>query len=158
MTAADPYHHTQRAPLSVGLLLIAFLMVAIGLGLHAEVPVVPYVLFTAAAIFVLLALCFYQLTVADAGDHLAVRFGPLPVFGTRVPYDAIRGLEAGRSAWIDGLGIHRIPGRGWTYNLWGRSCVLIRQDSGLVRIGSDDAPGLLAFLRRKTGVEAAATS
>jgi hypothetical protein len=61
----------------------------------------------------------------------------------------MKGAEAGRSRLIDGWGIHWLPRRGWTYNLWGRGCVAIRTDRGPVRIGTDDPTGLERFLRAK---------
>ena len=49
--------------------------------------------------------------------------------------------------------IHCIPGRGWTYNLWGFDCVVVRQGNKTTRVGTDDVAGLLAFLRTKVGGE-----
>ena len=45
-------------------------------------------------------------------------------------------VEAGRSSLIDGWGIHWIPGRGWTYNLWGFGCVVIQQGKKTTRVGT----------------------
>ena len=50
--------------------------------------------------------------------------------------------EVGRSRLIDGWGIHWVPGRGWTYNLWGFRCVQIKHLGRTVRIGTDDPGGL----------------
>jgi len=62
-----------------------------------------------AALFVLVSLLFARLTIRDEGDHLALRFGPLPVFRRRIRYADITAVEPGRSALIDGWMIHRIP-------------------------------------------------
>jgi hypothetical protein len=52
---------------------------------------------------------------------------------------------------MDGWGIHYVPFRGWTYNLWGFDCVVLQLGSKTVRIGTDDADNLLAFLERQIG-------
>ena len=57
---------------------------------------------------------FAWLKVEDAGDALRVRYGPLGIFGKRIPYASMKGAEAGRTWLIDGWGIHWVPGRGWT--------------------------------------------
>ncbi|MCA8975932.1 MAG: hypothetical protein KDC98_14515, partial [Planctomycetes bacterium] len=118
------YDHTQRGPL----------WIILGIGVVAGAVVVPLTeelaarvalcAFTAA--FAFLAACFATLTVRDRGQHLTVRFGPLPLWGTRLRYDAVRQVSAARSRLIDGWGIHWMPGRGWTFNLWGFDCVEVR--------------------------------
>ena len=142
------YHHTQKAPLYLGLL-----AVAVGLVVNAwfvrEPQWVLILLLSVAVGFVFLALSFRHLTIRDQGDALAIEFGPLPVFRTQIPYAAIKTVEAGRSALIDGLGIHYIPGRGWTYNLWGADCVVVRLADRTVRVGTNDQAELLAFLQTK---------
>jgi hypothetical protein len=41
---------------------------------------------------------------------------------------------------------------GWVWNLWGRECVVVRfRDGRTLRIGTDDAENLAAFLGAKTG-------
>ena len=79
-----------------------------------------------------------------------MRFGPLPLFRKRIPYRDIAAVEQGRSRWIDGWGIHFVPGRGWTYNLWGFDCAELRVGGRRLRIGTDDAEGLVSFLRQRT--------
>lgn len=118
----------------------------------AEEPGLRYATAAFAVLFAVLAACFGTLTVRDAGDHLDVRFGPIPLFGTRVRYDAIEGFAAARSRLIDGWGVHWIPGRGWTFNLWGFDCVEISTGKGTVRIGTDDPDGLAAFLAARSGL------
>ena len=57
----------------------------------------------------ILALCglvFGSLTICDEGDHLALRFGPLPVLFKTIRYADIIGVEVGRTRVIDGWGIH----------------------------------------------------
>lgn len=140
------YRHTQVGPLGWMLALLAA-----GMGGAAwavwDRSFAGVVLACAAALVALLAACFWKLTVEDRGESLAVRFGPLPLFGTRIRYDAMTDVEAGRSSLIDGWGIHYVPGRGWTFNLWGRGCAVIRRGRSVVRVGTDDVEGLVEFLR-----------
>jgi hypothetical protein len=107
------------------------------------------ILVVTSALFILLALSFRELNVEDKGDWLSVRFGPLPLFGTRIPYGAMTAVETGRSSWLDGWGMHYVPGRGWTYNLWGFECVVVHLGKKLVRIGTEDAINLRNFLQRR---------
>ncbi len=111
----------------------------------------PWLLGGVGLLFLLLGAAFQHLRVFDADDRLALRFGPLPLLRGEIRYASITAVDAGRSSIIDGWGIHWIPGRGWTYNLWGFDCVVVRQGSRTVRVGTDDVSGLLAFLRTKIG-------
>ena len=92
---------------------------------------------------------FASMTVQDEGEFLAIRYGPLPVFHRRIRYADITSVEPGRSSIIDGWGIHWVPGRGWTYNLWGFQCAMLAVRGGIVRIGSDDVDNLVGFLHGK---------
>ena len=97
-----------------------------------------------------IAFSFRWLRVADEGLHLALRYGPLAVFRRRIAFDDIAAAEQSRSSFIDGWGIHWVPGRGWTFNLWGFDCVLVTlKDGRTVRIGTDDPDGLSRFLRQR---------
>jgi hypothetical protein len=142
------YQHTQKGPIYLALLAIAALL-GINAWLFREQWLSFALLSGGAVLFGLLALSFRQLTVKDHGQGLAVRFGPLPLFRTQIPYASITAVEAGRSSLIDGLGIHFVPGRGWTYNLWGADCVVAHLGDRLIRIGTNDVDGLLVFLRGK---------
>jgi hypothetical protein len=80
-------------------------------------------------------------------SDLALRFGPVPLLGKRIPYAQIRGVRAARSKLFDGWGIHWVPGRGWTFNLWGFDCVEVDMQNGkTLRIGTDDVDGLVGHL------------
>lgn len=91
---------------------------------------------------------FYHLTLSDGGDHLAVRFGPLPLFRKHIPYERIVSAEVGRTLLLDGWGIHLSVRGGWVWNIWGRACVVIRHGS-TTRVGTDDAENLVRFLNSK---------
>ena len=52
---------------------------------------------------------------------------------------------------LDGWGIHMSPRGGWVWNIWGRDCVVIHLERGALRVGTDDAENLAAFLKQRTG-------
>ena len=55
-------------------------------------------------------------------------------------------------AWLIryGGGVHYSVRGGWVWNLWGRDCVVLRQQNGgVLRIGTDDAPNFARFLEGK---------
>jgi hypothetical protein len=148
------YHHTQFGKLWILLLLLAVSQALIGLqmvvaGREEGAGVV--LLITGTALF-LAAQCFVALTVSDRGDHLVVQFGPVPLFRKRIPYAEMLSVEPSRSTLLEGWGIHLVPGRGWTWNVWGRDCVDVNLVEGnRARIGTDDQAQLLAFLRARLG-------
>jgi len=55
-------------------------------------------------------------------------------------------VKRGRSDLLDGFILAYGPGRGWIWNLWGFDCVRVQTTKGVLRIGTDDAAGLAAFL------------
>lgn len=100
----------------------------------------------------LLAPCFHNLTVADKGDVLSIRFGPVLLFARTVNYADIEQVEDGRTTILDGWGIHYSLRGGWVLNLWGRDCVVVHfKNGGVLWIGTDDAEGLAGFLTTRTG-------
>ncbi|MHC4249402.1 MAG: hypothetical protein ACYS9X_09790 [Planctomycetota bacterium] len=142
------YEHTQRSPLHL-------ILLACGAGggvLAWSVSDEPAGMAIGIGVSVLLvfcAFCFGSLTVRDTGTHLAVRFGPIPLFGTSIAYADITEVAAARSGILDGWGVHWTPGRGWIYNLWGFGCVRVSLGRKTVRIGTDDVEGLVRFLTSK---------
>ncbi len=98
-----------------------------------------------------LAPSFHHLTVADKGDHLEIRFGPVSLFRKRILYENMRQVEVGRTTIFEGWGIHLSLRGGWVWNIWGRNCVVVTH-RGITRIGTDDAENLAAFLRTKKSV------
>jgi hypothetical protein len=127
---------------------MAFLFATIGFGFAGSTPV-GRVFPVVAVIIVPLAFCFKTLTVQDERTHLALRYGPVPVFAKRLAYAEMTDVKRARSTFTDGWGIHWGPGRGWTYNLWGFDCVEIRLGDKLLRVGTDDADELAGFLQTK---------
>ena len=139
------YWHRQTAPLSLVLYALAALFVAFGWSFRQE-PVVAFVLVAAGGVVALLGAGFHHLTTEDQGDHLSIRFGPLPLFRTTLRYEQIRSLELGRA---NSLGIHWSLG-GSTWNLWGRDCLVIHyKHGGVFRLGSDDAENLARFIQMR---------
>ncbi len=146
---ADAYRHTQKGPWPALLVALA----AVFLAVSWFVPDAPLriLLVVCALSMLVLAPSFGQLTVADEGDRLAVRFGPLPLFQRQIRYSDIRIVERGRTTLLDGWGIHWHPWRGWVWNVWGRDCIVLRLEKGIVRIGTDDREGLARLLIDKLG-------
>ena len=143
------YSHTQKAPLC--LLVYALAVVFIVLGYIVEdAPPIKWPFPAIGFLMFVLAASFHHLSVVDEGDVLAIRFGPVPLFRKTVRYAKIFRVEVGRTLLLDGWGIHMSIRGGWVWNLWGRDCVVIYLRKGVLRIGSDDAENLAAFLRKKS--------
>lgn len=142
------YDHRQGAPLYrlllIPALLLAFLSLTVGNERDATL------LLALSGVMGLFAFSFQWLEVRDQGRYLGVRYGPIPLFGKRFRYAEIMAAQPDRTSFIDGWGIHWVPGRGWTYNLWGFDCVRLTLKNGrTVRIGTDDPEGLAAFLQQR---------
>jgi hypothetical protein len=122
------------------LLLVAWLV--------REVPGAPIIFPIVGILLVFVGCCFCSLTVADEGEHLAIRFGPVPLLGKQIRYADMQSLEVGKTTFLDGWGIHLSLKGGWVWNIWGWDCVVIRHIA-TTRVGTDDAENLAAFLRTR---------
>lgn len=142
------YEHTQRAPLCLLIYLTAGIFAGVAWFVQ-NAPVVAIAHCFGAVLMTVLAACFHFLRVADEGDRLSVAFGPVPLFRRTVPYADIEIVEVGRTTLLDGWGIHRSLRGGSVWNIWGRDCVVIRLQKGILRIGTDDTEGLAQFLRKR---------
>lgn len=142
------YIHTQRGPLHSILFVAAAIILVAGWQPRNE-PLVSVLLLVVGALMIGLAFCFRTLTVADEGDRLAIRFGPLPLFKKSFLYREMTSVERGSTALMDGWGIHYVPWRGWTYNLWGFQCAVLHVGKKTVRVGTDDAENLVAYLNQR---------
>jgi len=142
------YRHTQRAPLCLLLYFFGLVFLLTAFSARAE-PVWMWLFVMAGMSLLVLGAAFHHLSVEDQGSRLSIRFGPLPLFSRRIPYDWILSAQPGRTTLLDGLGIHWSFHGGWTWNLWGTECVVLRLRTGTLRIGSNDVPRLIAFLNRK---------
>ena len=146
------YDHTQRGKLQwVCHVSSLFTLLIIVLFIPPEAGMIAYpVTGLTIAIIEFFAFAVITLRIYDHGDHLALRYGPLPIIGKKISYQDMATTEPGRSKFIDGWGVHYIPGRGWTYNLWGFACVEITMmDDKVIRVGTDDTDGLHAFLQQR---------
>lgn len=149
---APTYSRTQHSPLwALPLGLAAALLALAVLAVPAGAPE-RWALLGAAAVMAFVASTVATLTVRDAGDRLLVRYGPLPLFGTSVRYADVRRVEPSRSRLIDGWGIHWVPGRGWTFNLWGMDCVELRTERRRLRIGTTEPRELARLVARRAGL------
>lgn len=141
------YEHTQRGVVRLILLISAVFFLVIAFATWKTPPLVP-VFLAAVIVYVLLAFSLSTLTIKDEDDHLAVRFGPLPLFKKRIPYSEITAAEQTRSTFLAGWGIHWTR-RGWLWNIGGFDCVRIELGKTGILLGTDDPNGLTAFLLRK---------
>jgi hypothetical protein len=90
------YKHTQTAPLHYLLHGIAIVML-LAAYLSGGHQLVALILAGTACVMILFALSFRSLTVTDEGQHLAIRYGPIPIFQKRIAYSDITCAEQGRS-------------------------------------------------------------
>lgn len=142
------YQHTQESRVR-RIAVPAIVVLLIGCWLTQNVLGLWIVFLAFAATFAfILAIC-QRMTVLDEGEFIVIRWGPVPCLRARIRCDTIREVNAGRTRFIDGWGIHYVPWRGWTYNLWGFDCAILKTDRGTIRIGTDDASNLVHYLREK---------
>lgn len=149
-TDVPEYSHMQEAPFSILLYGMAVACMVLAWGVR-ETPGL-YIAGAAGLFVALLAPAFHHLAVEDRGDSLLIHFGPLPLFRTTLRYADIERVEVGRTLILDGWGIHMSIRGGWVWNLWGRDCVVVHLTKGTLRIGTDDAENLAAFLRKRMGL------
>jgi hypothetical protein len=90
------YEHTQKAPWHLLLFAMAAGFLTIGWIVRAD-PIAFWSLSLTGPLMFVLGMSFRQLTVADEGNQLVIRFGPFPLFRKRIWYDDIREVEKGRT-------------------------------------------------------------
>jgi hypothetical protein len=110
-------------------------MIVVSKPAWSELGVAAVVLGVLGVLMLLLGSSFQFLTVADRGDYLLIRFGPLPLFQKRIHYTDVSDVEIGQTTVLDGWGIHMSVRGGWVWNLSGR----------------DDGENLARFLRAQIG-------
>ena len=143
------YDHTQHAPLYLLILLPGFISLGMAVA-FAPMREVALVSLVSGIGLLVIASTVHHLRIVDEDAMLAIRYGPLPLLRKRIRYADIQTAEADRTSLIDGWGIHYVPARGWTYNLWGLDCVRCRLTNGrTIRIGTDDPSGLAEFLQQR---------
>ena len=145
---APHYSHTQISPLRYVLLVVILASLAAGWIWRVDFWVwVAMLCVIGVSLFLLLTMT--TLTIEDEEDTLWVHFGPLPLFSTWIRFNEIQTFQATRSRIIDGWGIHYIPGRGWTWSLWGFECVEIQRHKSPIRIGTNDSANLADYLKTR---------
>ena len=107
-------------------------------------------------ILILVAGMVGHMRVWDDGEALCVRFGPIPLLRTRIPYEDIERVEPSRTRWYHGWGVHGWPGAWLVYNIWGFGAVTLhlKEPRGPLRfrrylIGTDDPQRLVKFLQER---------
>jgi hypothetical protein len=104
-------------------------------------------LLAGAILLVVVAWLFSSLTVSVSESELQWRFGP-GLFRYHMALADIAGVSVVRNSPLSGFGIRMRPGFR-LYNVSGLDAVELRLNNGDVRrIGTDDAQGLAAALRR----------
>jgi hypothetical protein len=142
------YDHTQKGHFYLIMWVVASFCFVNGWVFRNE-SIAMYTCWGVALIMVLVGASFKTLTVCDMRDELDVRFGPIPLFGTRIRYEDIQSVAVDHTKWLDGWGIHWVPGRGMTYNIWGFDCVRVQVGSKTIRVGTDDPQNLCEFLQQR---------
>ncbi len=145
---APHYSHTQVSPVRYGLLAVIVASVAAGWNWRADFWVW-FAMLCIIGLSIFLLLTMTTLTVEDEEETLWVHFGPLPLFSTWIRFDEIQEFQATRSRIVDGWGIHFIPGRGWTWNLWGLECVELQLHGSPLRLGTNDSANLADYLKTR---------
>ena len=143
------YSHTQKGILRPILLICAAVCFVVAYLAWESPPLTP-VFVVAGVVCIVLAFAFARLTVCGEGERLAVRFGPIPLFRTTIPFDKITGVERTRSTFLAGWGIH-LTRKGWLWNIGGFDCVRIETGEKSTLIGTDDPDGLATFLKGRIG-------
>ncbi len=145
------YDHSQVGwivLISLGATLLVFsLQFVLGLG-SPKTSILGYLFFSGLTLFI--ASLFYKLRVVvnQEGIHLIYGIG---LIRFNIKPDHVRSVRIVRNPWYYGLGIRIIP-RGRLYNIHGLEAVEINYEDGrekLVRIGSDEAHVLKAYLEKK---------
>ncbi len=141
---ASSYCHKQKSLFWLFPVSLSVITLSIG-ALSAHVGELTTALFLCGlgGLLALVGLSFQHLVMLDQGDSLAVRFGPLPLFCTKIPYASIQKVEPFRLPFVGGLR------RGVYWTLWGRNCVLVSRRNGALCLGTDDSTHLTAFLKEK---------
>jgi hypothetical protein len=149
------YDHIQTAPIYLLVLIVAVSLLVGAIFVGSDEPGLTAVLLVSGLPMAITAFSFRHLRIRDEGEKLTVRFGPLPLFGTRFAYSDIASVDRDKTTWSDGFGIHWVPQRGWTYNLWGFDCVRLTMRNGRIyRVGTNDTDALYTFLQQRLAVAA----
>ncbi len=138
----NDYRHTQPGKFMVVAMAAAAALV-LTLGLLVARP--------ALAGVPILLICgwrFHSLTVEIADSELRWRFGP-GLIRKKVPLADVLGVQAVRTTWMEGWGIHCGP-HGWLYNVSGYDAVAVTlRDGRRFALGTDQPEALLNAFRQR---------
>ena len=140
------YQHTQLGTL----MLVTLVSGAIFFAAMAYTLPTParWGLLSGGLLLIVVAWLFSSLTVSVSDSELQWRFGP-GLFRYRMALADIAGVSVVRNSVLNGFGIRMRPGFR-LYNVSGLDAVELRLRNGDIRrIGTDDARGLAAALRRE---------
>jgi hypothetical protein len=143
------YEHRQAGWTMLALACIPGLCVFVNLMMSAPaartLPVPLIIGLVIVTAFLLLS--FTSLSIVVTRDYVVARFG-IGIVRKTVALADIVNVEVTRTRWYEGWGIHWSP-RGMIYNVAGFDAVAIHLAGGKsVVIGTDDAPRLVAAIRR----------
>jgi hypothetical protein len=143
------YHHKQTGwvvLIGFGLTFLSLLILSIFLATHVSALSALMPLFSAAAIAVLIAM-FSSMTVEITDDTLSWFFGPR-FWKKTISLAQIEDATPIQTKWYWGYGVKFFGPDRWLYNVSGLEAVEIKlKMGGWVRIGTDDATGLLQALK-----------
>lgn len=146
----EEYDHTQYGKIHFLLQIPAVICLAVSYFLFERATSATVILISVGSILLLFSFAMIWLRVHDLGEHIKCTFGPIKLLSKKTAYSDIAEAYVSRSKLIDGWGIHKVPGRGWTYNLWGYDCVEFKLTNGkLMRIGTDDPENLASFIQSR---------
>jgi hypothetical protein len=139
------YQHTQRGTLMIAVLLVGALVAAA--SAYANIGSARWIGVVIALGMLIAAWLFSSLTViVDAGE-LRWYFGS-GALSYRMALADIETARVVRNSWLNGFGIRMRPGFR-LYNVSGLDAIELKLRNGEIRrIGTDDASGLVAALRR----------
>ena len=135
------YQHKQRATL---ILAVLGVMMLVDLILGAWFTKLSWLVIPVLTIG---AWLFHSLTVEITEGELRWRFGP-GLIRKRVSLDQIVSVQAVRTNWLEGWGIH-LSRYGWLYNVSGFDAVAIKMKNGQhFALGTDEPEKLAAQLQK----------
>jgi hypothetical protein len=144
-TPPATYQHTQTGPWHFVLFSIGTLQLIVAVALR-EQPYLGLLFLSCSILMCLLAFSCRSLTIEDRGEHLVVRFGPLPFLQQKIAYKDIVSATVSHTTMLDGFGIHYSLRGGWVWNIWGFPCVHVKLTKSQLWLGSDEPEKLAAWI------------
>ncbi|MBU1241403.1 hypothetical protein KKF84_02360 [Myxococcota bacterium] len=145
MTEQKKIYQTRQP----GLLIILLTVAEVGFCLTMGFLTRAFVPFAAmGALFSLVGLLFYQLTVRVDAEAVTCIFG-VGVITKRLRIRDIMRVKEVKNPWYYGFGIRKVPG-GWMYNISGKGAVeFTLKEGGIFRAGTPDPQGLVSQIEAR---------